>query len=440
MAGKKFAILADEMGLGKSAQFISAADKIKASKILVVCRAVARINWKNEFNKFSTQNRKISIFEGRQSTIEYGQETVIICSYEGISNLLLHLGPTASFDLVGVDESHFVKSTGAKRSELVFGNNGLVRKTKRMWCLTGTPTPNNASEMWLPLYVFGGTKLTKEEFTELFCHTKNIGYGNQVIGTKTDLRTTTLFKDTIKSLVLKRSISDSGLNLPSVSFESVIVEPGPVDFYEHAEFRGEDPVELRLKIEEEYGIVEGILSSGKMSDELLTSLTASAGSISTLRRFIGLQKVKATADILSGELESDKNLKVIIFCQHRSVIAALEKELNRFRTVVVQGGVNQVIASKQIQEFQTSNTLRVFIGQIQAAGTSITLTASNEVVLLESSWVPADNAQAVSRSLRIGQTRPVRVRSVLLDDPVDRRISTLIRDKTEQLTKLYKKD
>lgn len=54
---RKAALLADEMGLGKSAQTIAAADALSLKRVLVVCPAVARVNWEREFLKFSSLKR-----------------------------------------------------------------------------------------------------------------------------------------------------------------------------------------------------------------------------------------------------------------------------------------------------------------------------------------------------------------------------------------------
>jgi SNF2 family DNA or RNA helicase len=49
-------LLADEMGLGKSAQAIVACDQLGLKRILVLCPAVARINWTREWSKFSKRS------------------------------------------------------------------------------------------------------------------------------------------------------------------------------------------------------------------------------------------------------------------------------------------------------------------------------------------------------------------------------------------------
>ena len=46
------AFLADEQGLGKTLQVIAACDKLGLTKVVVICPAIAKINWRREFEKW----------------------------------------------------------------------------------------------------------------------------------------------------------------------------------------------------------------------------------------------------------------------------------------------------------------------------------------------------------------------------------------------------
>src|ERR1700674_4234287 len=152
LAGQKTGLLADEMGLGKSAQAIVACDAINAERILVVCPASARINWEREFKRFSTQQRTTTVLSTGGKT-PLGALT--ICSYElatrkGTNTLLR----AVNWDVLILDEAHYLKTPDAQRTHAVYGKKGLVRSAKRTYALTGTPAPNNASELWTLLYTF----------------------------------------------------------------------------------------------------------------------------------------------------------------------------------------------------------------------------------------------------------------------------------------------
>src|SRR4051812_8971031 len=76
LAERKLALLADEMGVGKTAQVIRACDDIGAERILILCPAVARINWQREFARFSKKQRKFSILMGKKDSYDVSNSTI----------------------------------------------------------------------------------------------------------------------------------------------------------------------------------------------------------------------------------------------------------------------------------------------------------------------------------------------------------------------------
>ena len=84
---------------------------------------------------------------------------------------------------------------------------------------------------------------------------------------------------------------------------------------------------------------------------------------------------------------------------------------------------------------------RIFIGNIQAAGTAITLVGPkckcSDVVFVESSWTPMDNAQAACRVHRIGQKDGVVARMLSAAGTVDDLVNNLLVRKAREFTQLF---
>ena len=147
---KKF-ILADDMGLGKTTSTVIAALECGAKKILVICPATLKINWKREIENYT--DRSISIAEGKSISLD---EDFVIINYDIIKNFhntkdvdnskLL----SASFDLVIIDESHYLKNAQALRTKLI---NHLVKDIERLWLLTGTPMTSRPIDYYNLLYL-----------------------------------------------------------------------------------------------------------------------------------------------------------------------------------------------------------------------------------------------------------------------------------------------
>ena len=93
--------------------------------------------------------------------------------------------------------------------------------------------------------------------------------------------------------------------------------------------------------------------------------------------------------------------------------------LAKYFPVVVHGGVNEKARQSAVDLFQGSPKFKVFIGQIQAAGVGITLTASGHVIFVEMDWTPGVMSQAADRCHRIGQKDAVLVQHLVLEDSLD---------------------
>lgn len=421
LATKKFALLADSMGLGKSAQAIRALNLVSANSVLVVCRAVAIENWKNEFKKWNL-NPLLKIE---------------ITSYESLHKV----DPTTTWGALLVDEAHYAKEPNAQRTQRVLGKAGAIHKAERTWLLTGTPTPNHAGELWPALYCCGRSKLSYEEFVSTYCTVRETGYGCQITGTNT-ARVPEL-RRLLGPILLRRTAEEVNLELPEIFFQDVVVPKGPVDLHYSRTFikyilfpkRLPELVEL---LAEQYGIIAKI-TNGKFDDQTFEAIKAEAKSISTLRQYVGLQKVIPVIELVAAELEANAYKKIVLFCHHRAVVEGLRMGLKRFGAVTMYGGTPPEKKDMQMAKFQTQGKCRVMIATIATAGTSINLTAASQVMFVEQTFVPADMEQAAKRCHRIGQTEPVRVRFVSVDDGVETHINRILKRKTAEIAELYSK-
>jgi SWI/SNF-related matrix-associated actin-dependent regulator 1 of chromatin subfamily A len=421
LSQRKVALLADEMGVGKTAQAITAADLTGAKRVLVLCPAVARLNWLREFTRFSKRTREWIVMRSAQDRVSLLNS--VITSYDLATRASEKLcGP---WDTLILDEAHYLKSTETKRSLVVWGKQGLVRRAERVWALSGTPAPNHAGELWPLLYSFGVTPLTYQAFIDRYCNGFDSGFGYQITGTKAE-RVPEL-KAMLSRVMLRRRKQDVLADLPPIFYSRTVVEAGHVEI---------GPEIDRLK-REERRLADAMALAESSVDEAMAALEGLAQSLSTLRRYSGLRKVAPVVEMISGELELGLYDKVVIFAIHKDVVAGLRHALAAFNPVVVDGGTP--ISSKQlaVDAFQTDDRVQIFIGNIQAAGTNLTLTAAHHVVIVEEDWVPANNAQAAMRCHRIGQAKPVTVRFVSLATPLDERVASLVERKTRELSKIF---
>jgi len=171
-------------------------------------------------------------------------------------------------------------------------------------------------------------------------------------------------------------------------------------------------------------------------DDTLRLVDSFSKSTSTLRRYIGLAKLPNVLDIIEEELATKAVDKIVLFAIHQQVIELTRLRFRKYGAVTLFGGTPAKKRQEHIDKFQNDKRCRVFIGQIVAAGTGITLTAAHEVAFIESSWVPADNAQAAMRCHRVGQIKPVRVRFFTCEGSVDEEVMSVVVHKTRNITKV----
>lgn len=410
LASKNVGLLADEMGLGKSAQAIRALDYIKARRVLVVCPAVARLNWQREFAKFSLSSMTPNVISTRKFAIT--SPTSWIVSYDCL--LTARHESAGIFDALILDEAHYLKSRVAERTLAVFHNKrGWARKAKRIWALTGTPMPNHAAELWVLMRAFGATDLTLTRWQDEFCTftTRKWASGppvRQVSGNQPDMLPE--LKRQVGKIMLRRTKADVALQLPPLSINMV---PIPI----------EDP--------------KGMPEDEAAAADVALELGANPPPLPTLRRWLGMEKAAPVARMVFEELHEKAYDKIVVFAWHTDVIAVLAKELKRFGVVVIEGATPPAKRQQAIDGFQNDAKIRVAVCQLQAAGTAINLTAASEVMLVEQDWVPANNAQAIMRCHRIGQDRPVNVRIAAAADTVDERIAAVVERKTKDINLVF---
>lgn len=432
LASKRFALLADEMGLGKSAQAITACDAIGAGDILVICPAVARVNWEREFKKFSTVDRPLYLAMGGVNGPP-PQTGSIICSYEMAIKYnevgLFHRG----FDVLILDEAHYLKSAKSERSVKVLGKEGICRHAKRTWALTGTPMPNHPAELWPLMRVFGATKLTFEAFIEKYCEVsfpRGGGGPSRKFRTIRGARPGSLreLRTSLDTMMLRRKKA------------TVLPELPPAFITEHLVERGDVAIDVitKSKIEEEMKVVQAQLqpcAGNATQKDIFAVLEGLAQSVSTLRRYLGLQKVQAAIDLVNQEIP-DYYDKVVLFTSHREVSERLVAGLRSYRPAVITGDTLPLKRQEQVDKFQNQKACKVFIGNIQAAGTAITLTAAHHVIFVEQEWVPASNEQALARCHRISQTEVVNARVLTVINSIDEMINAALRRKNKDIQAL----
>ena len=138
-------------------------------------------------------------------------------------------------------------------------------------------------------------------------------------------------------------------------------------------------------------------------------------------------KLERLEEIVDGALAAGES--VLAFTQFARFGAMLTPHLAaRFGVPVrfLHGGTPRRERDDLVAAFQSDERPGVFVLSLKAGGTGINLTAANHVVHVDRWWNPATEAQATDRAYRIGQSRDVRVHTLLCLGTLEERIDRLL--------------
>lgn len=296
------------------------------------------------------------------------------------------------------------------------------------------------------LYCLGVTKLSQPAFTERYTTGVDLEVRPGVWSRKvTGGRNLSELRALLAPFMLRRKKEDVMADLPPIRFNDVTVEPAVVDNFKWSTYfdnylsygpRGRSVFEADVaKAENTVKTLLSDVGMGAPGQKIMEGL-ADKPEIKSLRRWVGLQKVGSVIQMVAAELEANAYQKIVLFACHRDVIEELEIGLKKFGAAKIYGGTPPNKRDRGVQKFQNDPKCRVFIGQILAAGTSITLTAASEVGIVEADWTPGNNAQAIMRVHRYGQKEKVNCRFFAVAG-YDEKITRVLKQRARTLTELF---
>lgn len=439
LEGRGFGILADEPRVGKTGSAIMAADTRGARTILVVTTASGRGVWKRGFADWSVMDRPLQILTGQ---IKLAPETrVVVVGWPSLNQSAIRVQLLArEWDVLILDEGHYAKSFSAKRTEAVYGalmedglalgRQGLVRKAKATWVLTGTPMPNSPFDLYPVLRACAQGKLLADEgkgwpdvtresvFKKRYCKIKpkkiGVGYMAHWIDVIVGGQNLDELRQRTDGLILRRTQQDVGIGAPIFETLPLLVAASQ-----------------RAKIEAAAGDARTIMRAIEAEDTKALEMH-----LGPLRRITGAIKAELVADAVAEEFESGLDRIVLAFW-HADVAQILSEKLAKFGVTGIDGSTPPAARDGNVKAFQ-SGRARVFLAQIAAAGEAIDLSAACELLVVEPSFQPAQMRQIALRVTNFTQKRQARVRVATLDGSIDDAIQASLLRKWATINEVLK--
>ncbi len=159
-----------------------------------------------------------------------------------------------------------------------------------------------------------------------------------------------------------------------------------------------------------------------------SSLTIQFSKLMKVRQVIANEKVESTIELCENILEQDK--KVIVFTNFTDTLHRIHSHFGK-KAVYLDGSCSKIARQHAIDEFQNNDKIKVFVGNLKAAGVGITLTAGEVIVMNDLSFVPSDHAQAEDRAYRYGQKNNVLVYYPIFENTVEGAIYDILSHKKQ---------
>lgn len=417
-------LLADDMGLGKTLQAIGWLAKSTKKKLpaIILCPASLKINWREELQKTLPDCPIIHVINGMNKDRQVLQDasihiinfTIFSNSFEtiitpdgkkvkkeikgsGWADHLLKIKPKT----IIIDEAHAIKNRDANRTRTIL----KFSKLKYKILLSGTPIEKRPVELW-NLINFIDPLLFHNYYSFVFryCGAKKTEYGLDVSGATNMGELHSILS---KSLMIRRTKDQVGIELPKRMDSIINVEIDNLKEYKQAENQFKtwlgEKLEIKLNdAERQLAIDFGIDRKEEIIAEKVTK-TMSAEmlvKIGVLKQLAAKGKLNALIDWLGTALGNEE--KIVVFCTHTEPINILYKKFQKI-AVKIDGSVAVEKRQAIVERFQTDPKVKLFFGNMKAAGVGFTLTAASNVVIFEFPDKPGEMTQAIDRINRIGQ-------------------------------------
>jgi len=401
---KKF-ILADDMGLGKTTSTIIAALESGSKKVLIICPATLKINWKREIENYSDKTIYIAESKNFNTEADY-----VIINYDILKNFHDPKKKNESqvlasnFDLVIIDEAHYIKNVTAQRTKLI---NDIVKNIDRLWLLSGTPMTSRPIDYFNLLSLIDSpVAINWIAYAIRYCQGYQFNVGGRKVWNVTGASNLEELRDRTLGLTLRR-LKENVLDLP----DKIIT-----------------PVYLRLKSKQYEEVMGEYYDWYDKNPEESKSLTVQFSKLTKVRQIIADEKIAQTIELAENILEQDK--KVIIFCNFTDSLNKITEHFGK-AAVKLDGSMSKPERQRSVDEFQDNPKVKVFVGNIKAAGVGITLTAAEAVIMNDLSFLPSDHAQSEDRAYRYGQKNNVLVYYPIFENTIEGVIYDILNNKKQ---------
>lgn len=359
----------------------------KANRMLVASPlSTLERTWADEvFRNFPHLN--VGVLHGsrekRLKLLENEDIDIYVVNHDGVKIIADAVKARDDIDVLVIDELATFRNQGSDRYKAMAG---LCTPKRRVWGLTGTPTPHGPADAWAQCKLIAPDRVPKYFGMWRDQTMQQLGPFRWIPRASS----TEVVRLAMQPAI--RFTRDECVDLPPCMYEerNVPLTPEQSKAYKqmleefHAEYTG--------------GQVTAVNAGVKMNKLLQICCGAAYGTESEVLEFPVTPRVNEVKDIIE-----QAGTKVIVFAPFTGVLAVLERELSKeYVCGVIHGGVSKTARDRIFAEFQHGD-MKVLIANASAMSHGLTLTAANTIVWYAPVHSNETFQQANGRITRPGQ-------------------------------------
>jgi len=396
---------------------------------LVIAPTSVTHTWENEIKRFAPDLTTLRLQSGAERATRYGEldnYDVVITSY-ALARLDAEQLERQAFRTLILDEAQNAKNPSSQIAKVVRNLHAEHRLA-----LTGTPVENSLRDLWsIFAFVEPGLLGSEASFRRRF----------EIPIADGDERAAQALRSRLEPFVLRRTKEDVARELPDRTEQIIDCDLSPL---QRRLYRGIAEAARRdviAHLDDESGIA-GATVHVLAALTRLRQVCAHPGLI--VPEYIDEPEacgkfdafLETVDEVLSG------GHKLLVFSAFASMLRIMRGALDKreITYAYLDGSTKDRDRQTEVERFMAADGPPLFLCSLKAGGVGLTLTAADYVILYDPWWNPAVERQAIDRTHRIGQTRPVTAYRMVTVGSVEEKIRALAERKSALSKTVIKAD
>ncbi|MAF76509.1 MAG: hypothetical protein CMF17_11790 [Idiomarinaceae bacterium] len=441
-------------------------------RALILCPKQVRSNWHNEFERFSTSPGKVGVMRGglidRQKVLLDCVKDEEDCDW---SACILSMDSSAQsmemlkrvpWDIVVVDESHYMKNPSSKRFKTLREFNNT--STRQKLILTGTPIANSLFDLWAQFEFLGEGMSgfsTRENFRKFHGQFASNNSQASPVQKLVGLKGIPMIQERLARMAFLIRKDEALTNLPPKVYDIEEVEMTALQKEYYEKMADMIAIELEAELAD-----PKVMTVNHILTRLLRLAQITSGHVkwdgdideNTGEPIVGKveqiaggnPKADAIVKMLQDE-GRDPNEKTIVWCTFvedmrvvsEALTAAGIKHIGYHPTL--QSNVRARNPEDAADRFNKDASIQVFIGNPQSGGTGLNIvgydytlpeeeqgqTYTGHEIFMSCNWSAVQRSQAEDRAHRRGTKRSVRITDLMVLGTIDEEIRARVLSKRQ---------